>query len=354
MGTQQGDLIDTADVLKVGLVGVTVQDRPLLEAALVTADPAYGAWFRSRVQLVDQRYSSADLNGFVTAINNAIAAPGSETMDTYFVHVDSGANRVKLTADRQIPALTSRIAASLPADAFTIEVMEGLTFEPMENRFTTPLKAGKGIQVGAETCTSGFLFQRGLELVGTTAGHCSRTLGDPIVLGTQRVGTVAGNAFQASPTGIDVAWFSLTPAADARAEVTLSDRPSLPVKREFSVENLVDGETRTCFVGRFTSGKHSCGPLGFAPEALRYKIDGIVHILEGVICGTSWTRGAPTKGDSGAPAFRFVGVDGGVDNAAEAVGIFSGSLTFRGFPIAQCFTPISFVRAEYGMTLALG
>ncbi len=31
-----------------------------------------------------------------------------------------------------------------------------------------------------------------------------------------------------------------------------------------------------------------------------------------------------------------------------------GNLHIRGFPIAQCFTPISFVRAEYGMSLATG
>jgi hypothetical protein len=85
------------------------------------------------------------------------------------------------------------------------------------------------------------------------------------------------------------------------------------------------------------------------------------HTTPNVYCAVPSNPGDNSKyGDSGGPVFRYIGVDGGRDNASEAVGMVVGTygpLDAEGNPtgpLSTCFVTVQNIGSTYGMSVEMG
>jgi hypothetical protein len=363
------------DVMKVGLVNPGSGDAAQLQSALVAANASYGNQpIASRVEVVPQRYGAAQLAGFESAVADVLASPDADSLTSAAVWIDNAAGKLLVSVDHAVAVVSQRIAQAVPADAYTMQIGYGLA-PNAETRRTLPFRSGKEIRIPAglgknAQCTTGFMFRRNGLLVGTTAGHCTFE-GDEIYLGSEySTGpsrAVAGdNVFRENQFSIDAAILAFYPGSQADASVYVSSDRILPVRQVRANADIKAG-TRVCWVGSVTTDR-KCGNVTavnmpfFTGKYRDIRTDrDMKHTTPNVYCAVPSNPGDNSKyGDSGGPVFRYIGVDGGRDNASEAVGMVVGTygpLDAEGNPtgpLSTCFVTVQNIGSTYGMSVEMG
>jgi hypothetical protein len=202
-----------------------------------------------------------------------------------------------------------------------------------------PYGAGLAVDVagGASlfhgTSAWAFVAGDGTTPLGSTAGHCG-DVGAPVAVGDVPIGVVADNGYYpVSRVVADVALFTLPGGAPVSAAVQVPPRAP-----RLTTGTVPDGQlavgTQLCFAGR-ASGGDQCGPVTAVDRVTCCDATGRTFVFT---CIDQVAR----SGDSGAPVYRPVGVDG-----AEGAGILSSSVTLDGRS-SMCFTTLDAIEATTG------